>query len=59
MERLLLRPEEAAQCLGIGRRKVYELMAAGVLRSVLIGHSRRIPCSALEEFVLRIEAEAC
>jgi len=32
-----LTPEEAAELLGIGRSKVYELMASGVLRSIKVG----------------------
>lgn len=51
VNKLLLRPEEAAEVLSIGRSKVYELMGAGVLASVRIGSSRRIPVDALCEFV--------
>jgi excisionase family DNA binding protein len=47
----LLTPEQAASWLSIGRTKVYELMSAGVLGSVRIGASRRIPVAALDEFV--------
>lgn len=54
MDRLLCRPEEAAELLGIGRSKFYELMAEGVIDSVRIGTCRRIPLAALEEFVERL-----
>lgn len=54
MDRLLCRPEEAAELLGIGRSKFYELMADGVIDSVRIGTCRRIPLAALEEFVERL-----
>ena len=57
MDRLLLTPIEAARALGIGRTKVYELMAAGVLDSVKIGTARRVPTTALTEFVERLTAE--
>jgi len=57
MDRLLLTPVEAARALGIGRTKVYELMAGGALRSVKIGTARRIPSDALAEFVARLTAE--
>lgn len=57
MDALLLTPVEAARGLGIGRTKVYELMAAGALRSVKIGRARRVPASALAEFVARLAAE--
>ena len=47
----LLRVEEAAQWLGLGRTKAYELVYRGTLPSVTIGRSRRVPVSALEAFV--------
>jgi len=47
----LLRVEEAAEWLGLGRTKAYELVYKGVLPSVTIGRSRRVPVSALEAFV--------
>ena len=49
--RLLVTPVEAATALGISRTRVYELMAAGQLRSVKIGRSRRIPVKVLIAFV--------
>jgi excisionase family DNA binding protein len=58
MTKLLLTPEEAAEVLGIGRSKVFELLAAGRLRSVKIGRSRRIAAATLTEFVASLEAEA-
>ena len=55
---LLLRPEDAARALGVGRTKVYELMRSGALRSVTVGGLRRVPVAALNEFVTRLEEEA-
>jgi excisionase family DNA binding protein len=55
---LLVCPEDAARALGIGRTKVYELMRCGALRSVRLDGSRRIPVTALVEFVKRLEQEA-
>ena len=52
---LLIRPEDAAAALGIGRTKVYELMRSHALRSVKIGGLRRIPATALAEFVAQLE----
>lgn len=49
--RLLLTPEEAAASLGISRSLVYELMRAERLASVKIGGCRRVPMSAIEDFV--------
>ena len=48
---LLLTPTEAADALGIGRSKLYELLRAGAVESVLIGAARRIPADALESYV--------
>jgi excisionase family DNA binding protein len=55
-ERLLLRPIEAAERLGIGRTKLYELLRAGDLRSVKIGGARRVSATALAEFVAALDA---
>jgi excisionase family DNA binding protein len=57
VDALLLKPEEAARCLGICRSKVYELMRAGALESVRIGASRRIPSAAIAEFVDRLRSD--
>jgi len=53
--RLLLRPEEAARVLGLGRTKVYDLMRSGALRSVKVGNSRRVSMAALAEFVDQLD----
>jgi excisionase family DNA binding protein len=42
---------EATGFLGVCRATVYKMMAARLLPYVLIGRSRRIPWSALEDFV--------
>jgi excisionase family DNA binding protein len=53
---LLLTVPEAAKTLAISRSKVYELLAVGVIASVRIDGSRRIPVSALESYVARLLA---
>ena len=58
MNKLLLKPEEAAEVLSIGRTKLYALMAEGRLASVRIGNSRRVPLDAVNEFIARLEDEA-
>lgn len=58
MEKLLLKPEEAADALGIGRSLLYQLLARGELESVKIGRCRRIPADALQELVARLRGEA-
>ena len=55
MEKLLLRPAEAAAHLSVGRSKVYELMRLGQLRSVKIGGCRRIPRAALADLVASLQ----
>lgn len=55
--KLLLRIEDVAQRLSIGRTKVYELMRAGVLPTVHLGRSVRIPLADLEAWV-RDEVQA-
>jgi excisionase family DNA binding protein len=56
--RRLLTPEEAAQALGIGRTLVYELIGSGRLRSVRIGACRRVPVTAVDEFVDELLGDA-
>jgi excisionase family DNA binding protein len=53
LERLLLRPAEAAEMLGVSRSKLYELVAAKKLPSVRLDDGRliRIPLSALKALV--------
>ena len=49
--RLLYKPAEAAEMLGIGRSKLYELLEADEIASVWIGRSRRVPVEALHAFI--------
>lgn len=51
--RMLLRPREAAELLGVGRTTVYELMRLGELPAIHIGRSVRIPAKAITEFIER------
>lgn len=53
-ERVLLTVEEAAQQLGIGRTKTYELIHNGDLESVQIGRLRRVPKSAIDDYTSRL-----
>ena len=48
---------EAATVLGIGKTKVYELMATEGLPKVKFGTAVRIPVKALEEWLLQREGE--
>jgi excisionase family DNA binding protein len=55
-EPLLLTAEQAGALLGICRTKVYELLRNGQLESVRIGTSRRIPRTALADYVQRLRS---
>jgi excisionase family DNA binding protein len=55
-DRVLLRPEEVAQALSIGRSTVFALMRSGELRSVKIGKSRRVPVDAVTDYVAGLSA---
>ena len=57
MTRLLLTVPEAAEALAISRSKLHELLAAGAVDSIRIDGSRRIPLSALDEYVSGLLAE--
>ena len=48
---LLLRANEVAHLLGLGRSKVYELMQSGELPTVRIGTAIRVPMNALTDWV--------
>ena len=56
-EKLLLTVSEAAEMLGLGRTKVYQLVTDGALDSVAIGRARRIPAIAVEQFVRRLQSD--
>lgn len=56
--RLLLRIEEAAERLAIGRSLMYRLVLSGEVQSVPVGRLRRIPCGALTDYVERLRREA-
>lgn len=51
MEKLLYRPEEAAELCSLGRTSIYAAIRSGRLASVRIGAARRIPADALAKFV--------
>jgi excisionase family DNA binding protein len=51
--KLLLKPSEAFELLGISRSKGYALLASGEIRSIRIGRSIRVPVTALKEYIER------
>jgi excisionase family DNA binding protein len=61
VEPLLLRADEAAVVLGIGRTKVFELLASGEPPAIRIGRCVRVPKDRLERWIeerTHIEAQA-
>lgn len=58
-EPLLLRIEQTARLCNLGRSKTYELVRAGVIPSIRIGRSVRVPAAALEAWISQqVEAQA-
>lgn len=55
-QKLLLRVEEAAARLGIGRTLMYQLVMRGDVESVPVGRLRRIPVECLDDYVARLRA---
>lgn len=53
-ERVLLTVEDAAERLSIGRTTMYALIKAGHIRTVRIGHLRRVPADALHTYVQQL-----
>ena len=50
-DRLLLKVDEVAQALSLGRSQTYELIQKGVIPAIRIGHSIRVNVTALREWV--------
>lgn len=51
MEKILLRPAEAAEAIGVSRAKVYIMIKAGELPAVRISGVLRVPAAALQKLV--------
>ena len=55
MDKLLYRPGEAAQVLGIGKTVLYGLIRSNRIRSIKDGKFRFITADALTEYVRQLE----
>jgi prophage regulatory protein len=51
MEKLLLKPSEVSDLTGMGKSKTYSLIAAGIIPSVRIGKSVRVPADRLRRWI--------
>ena len=56
-DKILLTVEQAAERLSLGRARTWQLVMAGVIPSVKIGRSRRVPATALERWALEQAAD--
>ena len=56
--RTLLSVEAAATQLSIGRTTMYALLKTGAIESVRVGRLRRVPASALTDYVARLAKAA-
>jgi excisionase family DNA binding protein len=50
--------EGAQERLGVGRSKIFELIASGELRSVRVGRRRLVPEQAIIDFIARLDEQA-
>lgn len=58
MDPLLVKPNEAAKVLAIGRSSLYRLLAEGELPSIKLGRATLIPVSALQGWIARRAADS-
>jgi excisionase family DNA binding protein len=56
--RLLLRPEEVAEALGVSLSQVWVLLRERRIESLLIGRSRRVSIEALQAFIAECQRAA-
>ena len=54
LPKLLFTVEEAAECLGIKRTKMYALIKTGEIDTIQVGRLRRVRLAALESYVSRL-----
>lgn len=50
-QKKLLRPEEAAAIMSLGRSTIYLMLASGALESFLIGKRRLIPSDSIDAYI--------
>jgi excisionase family DNA binding protein len=50
-DRLLYRPAEVGELIGVSRARAYELIASGMIPSIRIGSSIRVPADALRAWI--------
>jgi excisionase family DNA binding protein len=55
---ILVTVEDAAEMLSIGRTAAWELVRKRKIKSVKIGRTRRIPITAIQEYIQQLIEEA-
>ena len=58
LRKALYRIPEAMELLSLSRTVIYEQIRAGRLRTVAEGRARRVPASAIAEYVALLERES-
>ena len=58
MDKLLLKPSEVAQILGIGRSLIYELIDRKEIPSIRLGRCIRIPSESLQRWLKDQESQS-
>ncbi|MBE5073364.1 helix-turn-helix domain-containing protein [Erythrobacteraceae bacterium E2-1 Yellow Sea] len=53
VEPICVKVKEAARMIGVGRTKLYELIASGEIEAIKLGKSTRITTASLRELVMR------
>lgn len=60
VEKLLLRPQEAGELIGVSRAQAYQMIARGELPSVRLGKSISVPLDKLREHIEQLaEQQTC
>lgn len=53
VEPICVKVNDAARMIGVGRTKLYELIASGEIQVIKLGKSTRITTASLHELVMR------
>ncbi len=56
IEKLLLKPAEVGEAIGVSRARAYELIAKGTIPSIRVGASIRVPVAALRDWITEQQA---
>ena len=51
VDRILYRPAEAAEAIGVSRSRIYELINSKTIPSIRVGNTVRVPVADLEKWV--------